>query len=299
MFFRNLIIFKLDKLPENLEEQLARGAFVPCPSNQPMSVGFYAPRDKNGALVENVGGQRLIAMMTETKVLPSDAVNRAVKERCESMEKEQGYAPGRKQRREVHERVVDEMLPNALTKRNTTHAWISDRYLCINAATNTKAEALINHLRHCLDEFPVKPLHTALSPQSAMADWLAGGEAPAGFTIDRDCELKACGEEKSTVAYKHHPLNGDEMSGEVKAHLAGGKLPTKLAMTFNDRISFVLTEKLELKRLAFLDVLKEEAEKNAEHADEQFDADFAIMTGELLRLIPSMIDALGGLVAEE
>ena len=48
------------------------------------------------------------------------------------------------------------------------------------------------------------------------------------------------------------------------------------------------------KRLAFLDLLKEEAEKGAEHADEQFDADFALMTGELSRLLPQLVAALGG-----
>ena len=70
--------------------------------------------------------------------------------------------------------------------------------------------------------------------------------------------------------------------------------PTKLALTWHDRISFVLGEKMEVKRLAFLDLLKEEAEKNAEHADEQFDADFALMTGELTRFLPQLIMALGG-----
>ncbi len=124
---------------------------------------------------------------------------------------------------------------------------------------------------------------------------LAGGAAPAGFTIDRDCELKASGDEKSAVRYVRHPLEGNE----IRAHLAGGKLPTRLALTWDDRISFILTEKLEIKRLAFLDLLKEQAERSAEHADEQFDADFALMTGELSRFLPQLIEALGGEAVEE
>ena len=100
-------------------------------------------------------------------------------------------------------------------------------------------------------------------------------------------------EEKAAVRYVRHPL-GDEVGAEIKSHLAAGKLPTRLALTWDDRISFVLTEKLEIKRLAFLDLLKEEAEKSAEHADEQFDADFALMTGELVRFLPQLVEALGG-----
>jgi len=191
-------------------------------------------------------------------------------------------------------------MPRAFTRRRTTFVWVDPKngWFCVDAASPAKAEEVIEHLRHCLDDFPLSMLHTQISPQSAMADWLAGGEAPAGFTIDRDCELKAVGDEKAAVRYVRHPLDGDVIEGEIKAHLASGKLPTKLALTWDERISFVLGEKLEIKRLAFLDLLKEEAEKSAERADEQFDADFALMTGELSRFLPQIIEVLGGELTE-
>ncbi len=103
------------------------------------------------------------------------------------------------------------------------------------------------------------------------------------------------GEEKAAVRYVRHPLEGED----IKSHLSGGKLPTRLALTWNDRVSFVLTEKLEIKRLTFLDLLREEAEQSVENAAEQFDADFALMTGELARFLPQLVDALGGEVKEE
>ena len=73
----------------------------------------------------------------------------------------------------------------------------------------------------------------------------------------------------------------------------GRQTADKLALTWDDRISFVLGEKMEVKapRLPRR-LLKEEAEKNAEHADEQFDADFALMTGELTRFLPVLIKPL-------
>jgi recombination associated protein RdgC len=124
-----------------------------------------------------------------------------------------------------------------------------------------------------------------------MADWLAGGEAPAGFSIDQDCELRSVTEDKAAVRYVRHTLEGDE----VRAHLVGGKLPTRLALTYDERVSFVLTEKLEIKRLDFLDVVKEKVdEAGAEDARALFDAGFALMTGELARLLPALVAALGG-----
>jgi len=303
MFFKNLQVYCLPR-PWNmdlakLEEQLARGPFVKCPSNQPSSRGWVSPR-RDGALVFALGRQWMIALTTEQRLLPSSVVNDEVAERAEALEAQQGYAPGRKQLKELRERVTEELLPRAFVRRHTTFVWIDPQegWFCVDAGSPSKAEEVIEHLRHCLDDLPLTNLHTQVSPQSAMADWLSGGDAPAGFTIDRDCELKAAGEEKAAVRYVRHPLDGDAISGEIKAHLASGKLPTKLALTWDDRLSFVLTEKLEIRRLAFLDLIKEEAEKSAERADEQFDADFALMTGELARLLPGIIAALGGKVEE-
>lgn len=304
MWFKNLQIYRLPKQwqvsYEKLTELLARGSFVKCPSNQPQSRGWVSPR-RDGNLVFTLANHWMIALQVEQRMLPASVINQEVKERSDALEQQQGYAPGRKQLKELKERVTEELMPRAFTKQRTTYAWIDpdNGWFCVDASTTAKAEELIEHLRHCLDEFPLSMVHTQNSPTSAMADWLAAGESPDGFTIDRDCELKAAGEEKSAVRYVHHPLDGVDIEGEVKSHLASGKMPTKLALTWDDRISFVLTEKMEVKRLAFLDLLKEEAEKSAERADEQFDADFALMTGELARFIPQLINALGGEVKEE
>lgn len=299
MWFKNLQIYRLPtpwgmELAA-LEEQLGRGLFHRCPSNEPMSRGWVPP-SRDGALVHALNRQWLLALAVEQRLLPGAVINDEVRERAAAIEAQQGYAPGRKQLRELRERVAEELLPRAFTRRRTTHVWIDPQagWFCVDAASPAKAEEVIEHLRWTLDDFPLQMLHTQYSPASAMADWLAGGEAPAGFTIDRDCELKAVGEDKAAVRYVRHPLEG----AEIKAHLASGKLPTRLALTWDDRISFILGERLEIKRLAFLDLLKEAAEQSAEHADEQFDADFALMTGELARFLPQLLAALGG-AAEE
>ena len=298
MWFKNLQIYRLPAPWQidlaKLDEQLARGTFARCASHEPMSRGWVPPR-KDGALIYSSNRQWLLALAVEQRLLPAGVVNDEVQERAEKITEEQGYPPGRKAMRELKERVTEELMPRAFTRKRITNVWIDPQngWFIVDAGSPAKAEEVIEHLRFCLDEFPLQLLHTQVSPQAAMADWLAGGDAPAGFTIDRDCELKAIGEEKSAVRYVRHPL-GDEVSNEIKAHLAAGKLPTKLALTWDERISFVLTEKLEIKRLTFLDLLKEEAEKSAENADEQFDADFALMTGELARFLPDVAAALGG-----
>jgi len=295
MWFRNLQLYRLpvpwNLTLEQLESQLQRGVFQRCPSNEPMSRGWVSPRG-DGALVYAQNRQWLLALCTEQRLLPAAVVGDVVAERAAEMAAQNAFPPGRKQLRELRERVTEELMPKAFTRKHKTQIWINPQqgWLGIDAASPAKAEEVLEHLRWTLDEFPLELLHTERSPVSVMADWLASGEAPTNFSIDRDCELKSISEEKAAVRYVRHSLEGEE----IRAHLAAGKAPTRLALTWNERISFILTEKTEIKRLAFLDLLKEEAEKNIENADEQFDADFAIMSGEFGRFLPDLIAALGG-----
>ena len=73
---------------------------------------------------------------------------------------------------------------------------------------------------------------------------------------------------------------------------ASGKLPTRLALTWRGRVSFVLADTLQLRRIEFVDGVLDDAAPD--DRDDAFDADAALFTGELGRLLPDLIDALGG-----
>jgi len=296
MWFKNLQVYRLpagwDISAETLEDQLARKRFVPCGSQDQETRGWVSPTGDE-FLLHRVGGQWLIALGLEQKLLPSSVVKQEAEERAEDIAARQGYKLGRKQMKDLREQVMQELLPRAFTRRRKVFAWIDPvgGWLGIDAPSQARAEDVLEALRQSLDTLPLGLLRTERSPTGAMADWLAGGEAPAGFTIDQDCELRSVSEDKAAVRYVRHPLEGDE----VRAHLAAGKLPTRLALTFDDRVSFVLSEKLEIKRIDFLDVVREKLdEQGADDARALFDGGFALMTGELGRLLPALIDALGG-----
>ena len=295
MWFRNLQIYRL---PENwaisadtLQEKLSARPFQPCGSQDMASRGWSSPT-KDDRFVLAVKGHFLISLAVEQKLLPSSVVNEVAADKAEMIEAQQGYKPGRKQMKEIKEAVLQELLPRAFTRRRRVFAWIDPMggWLVIDAASPARAEEVLEALRDTLDELPVKMVKTKLSPVSVMTGWLAANEASGNFTIDLDCELRAVTDEKAAVRYVRHALDGKD----VQDHLAAGKLPTRLALTFDDRVSFVLTEKMEIKRVAFLDIIKEEADKNAESADMQMEADFALMSGELSRLIPALLEVLGG-----
>ena len=297
MWFRNLHVFRLrasaDLSMETIEEQLAKMPLQPCSSALPTSLGWVAPRTAGG-LIHAVNRQWLITLGIEQKLLPSSVVKQEVKDQAQRIEAKEGRHVGRRELRDLQEAVVQQLLPRAFVRRRTTSCWIDpiNGWLVIDAAAPAKADELLELLHKTVDGLSIVPLKLTQSPLSAMTGWVAEGAAPAGFTIDQDMELRSA--ENAVVRYAKHPLDGDE----IPKHIVAGKMVTRLGMTWGDKVSFVLDDKLQLKRLSFLDILKESADGQADNEDERFDLDFALMTGELAHLLNDLVESLGGELPE-
>jgi len=294
--FKNALIYRIETwdppAPAAIEDRLAGQRFIECAASQPESAGWVEPRGKkHGALLEQVAGQTILRLCVERKPVPASVVKSLLDERLQKIEDDTGRRPRGKQAKELKEAIQQELLPRAFAKRAHTLVWLDAKagLVVVDAASVKKADALITRLVDLLGGgMRLSLLQTHLSPATAMAEWLATREAPAGFSIDRDCELKQPDSEKATVRYARHTLDIDELA----THIQQGKLPTQLAMTWNGRVSFVLTEALTLKRIKLLDVVLEGTPEP--QGDDGFDADVALSTGELRALIPELVAALGG-----
>ncbi len=295
MWFKNLQIYRLPpqwQMPAGtLEEILAKHPLQPCTGMSTTSRGWVSPRGDQ-QLVASHGKQLLIALGVEQKILPAAVINQTAQERAEKIEKQQGFKVGKKQMRELKEQITAELLPRAFSRRRSTRAWLSpsDGWLVVDAASAGKAEELTEQLRNTLGEFPISLLTTKLSPITAMSGWLAGSDAPGRFIIDQDCELRGADETKPTVRYVRHDLGGKD----VVSHINDGKVATKLGLNWNERISIVLHEQHQVKRVRFMDMDKNREGDQSQNPEEQFDADFALMTGEFSKLLSDLVDALGG-----
>ena len=276
---------------EQLEAALQPARFVECSLSQERAVGWVPPRgQENGALVESVGGQWLLKLMLESKVVPSSVINRKTRERLAEIEVATGRKPGKKETKEIKEDARLALLPMAFTKQGSVLVWIDAdaRLLMIDAGSQGKADEVMTCLAKSVDGLCAVLVQTTISPVAAMSDWLLSQEPPAGFNVDRECELKAGDDSKAVVRYSRHALDIEE----VQQHITNGKLPTRLALTWEGRVSFVLTEGLQIKKLAFVEgVFQDDASSSK---DDRFDADAAIATGEIRKLIPDLLEALGG-----
>ena len=293
MFFKNIQAYRL---PQNwpmtadaLAEALAPQKFTDATSMDMVSQGWAPPRGADQPLVHAVGGQFLMQLKTEKKLLPSSVINQFTKTRAAEMEEAQGFPPGKKAMKELKERVTDELLPRAFPLATTTDVWIDsvNGWLVVDAASPAKADDVVKLLLKSVDKLPLESLRVQRSPVGAMTEWLQADESPAGFTVDQDAIMRATGESKAQVAYKRHTLEADD----IRRHIAAGKQCTRLAMTWNDKISFVLDESMAIKSIKPLEIIKESATRND---DERFDSDFALMTGELAKMLADLVEVLGG-----
>ncbi len=295
MWFRNLQVYRFpapwDISASSLEEQLGRQVFRAASGYEMQTQGWASPRD-DGGLVHTVHGQMLISLCTEKKLLPASVIKEVTREKSIEAEERQGFKPGRKQLRDLKEQVTDELLPRAFSVRRRTGIWIdpANGWLVIDSSSPGKADEIVTLLNKSIDDFVVERLDTVTSPGAAMTAWLANDDVPPGFTIDQDTELQSPVEEKATVRFVRHALDPKE----VQRHIAAGKQCTRLALTWAERVSFVLTDTLVLKRVAPVDVIRETEDGQAQNDDERFDADFTLMTGELQRMMADLVDALGG-----
>lgn len=301
--FKNALLYRIGpwEPPSSaeIESRLDTGRFVECGASQLESAGWVEPRgEKNGVLMEGVGGQLILKLCIERKAVPSQVVKNTLEQQLEKIEVDTGRRPKGKKARELKEDIVHGLLPRAFPKRSTTTIWIDPRanLVTVGAGSVKAADRIVSMLVELLGGgITLTLLQTETSAGTAMAEWLKTREAPPGFTIDRECELKQPDSEKSTVRYARHTLDIEE----VGEHIAQGKLPTQLAMTWNSRVSFVLTEAMTIKKIKLLDVALEGAGSTGGKEDNGFDADVAITTGELGQLIPDLINALGGELARD
>jgi recombination associated protein RdgC len=280
---------------KQIEAALNRNQFIECSAAQERSMGWVAPRgQQHGALVESVTGQLILKFVIETKLLPSSVVKRLTQQKMDKIEATTGRRPGKKQARELKDDAIRELLPLAFTKQSPVTVWIDPkaRLLVLDTTSQSKADEVMTALIRALDGFTVTLLQTKASPNAAMSQWLTERQAPGRFDLDRECELKSTDDMQSSVKYSRHVLE----IAEIGKHVESGKVPTRLAMFWDGKISFLLTDTLQIKKIRFLDgVFKEAGGQDANGQDEdRFDADTAIATGEMSKLLPDLIEALGG-----
>nr|WP_279162277.1 recombination-associated protein RdgC [Plesiomonas shigelloides] len=298
LWFKNLMVYRFTRtidLPvETLEKQQADFAFTPCGSQDMAKFGWVMPLGRDSsAFTHTTQGHILLCARKEEKILPGTVIKEAVNAKVAKLEAEQQRKLKKTEKDTIKDEVLHSLLPRAFSKTSQTQAWINPQagLIMIDAASAKRAEDLLALLRKTIGSLPVVPLSVQKPIELTLTEWVRSGDVPTGFSLLEEAELKSVLEDGGVIRCKQQNLVCDE----IAAHIEAQKLVTKLALDWQDRISFMLCEDGSLKRLKFADELREQNDDiDRDDPAQRFDADFSLMTAELAALITQLTDALGG-----
>lgn len=287
--FKNATLYRLTGTPPfaiNLARAAQAAEFAPTGPTQVKSIGWAPPREENAPLAELIAGQIIMAAMIETRAVPASAIDKWMAAAVEAIERETGRKPGKKERRELKDNALLELLPQAFPKAARIPVWIDPTasLLVLGTASSSQADDVVTLMVQSLG-LTMAPLQTKMSPASVMGAWLGAGDADSPFALGAEVAMKATDDSKEAVRF----VNADLDTDEVKDHIRNGKAVQSLGLYYLDRVDFVLTDSLVLKKIV-LGVPPADADAQAD----AFDADVALATGELAPMLNDLIVALGG-----
>ena len=299
MWFRNLLVYRLTQdIPldaETLETALAEKLARPCASQEIATYGFIPPFGKgdDAPLVHVSQDFLLVAARKEERILPGSVVKDALKDKVDEIEAEQMRKVYKKERDQIKDEIVQAFLPRAFIRKSATFAAIAPKQglILVDAASPKRAEDLLSTLREVLGSLPLRPLSVKVAPTATMTEWVKTQEAATDFYVLDECELRDTEEDGGVVRCKRQDLTSDE----IQLHLSSGKLVTQLSLAWQDKLSFVLNDKMVIKRLRFEALLQDQAEQDGgDEALGQLDASFTLMMLTLVDFLPQLFEALGG-----
>ncbi|MGX9252126.1 recombination-associated protein RdgC [Pantoea ananatis] len=298
LWFKNMMVYRLNRdIPlsaDDMEKQLEAFTFSPCGSQDMSKTGWVAPMgNRSDALTHVNNGQIVICARKEEKILPSPVVKQALEAQIDKLEAEQSRKLKKTEKDSLKDEVLHSLLPRAFSRFSQTYMWIDtvNNLIMVDCASAKKAEDTLALLRKSLGSLPVVPLTLESPIELTLTEWVRSGDVPAGFALMDEAELKAILEDGGVIRCKKQDLVCDEIANHIEA----GKLVTKLALDWQERIQFVLSDDGSVKRLKFSDTLRDQNDDiDREDFAQRFDADFILMTSELAALTSNLVEALGG-----
>ena len=285
MLFRNLTLFRFPSSVladlEALDERLAEHLLHPVGAMELSSRGFVSPFGRGESeLSHRIGDALLLTLGGEDKILPGAVVNAVLADKLDRIREEEGRVPGGRERKRIKDEVLTDLLPRAFARPSRMQAYLDLKlgWCVIDTSSRKSAENFVSAVREALGSFPAVPANAESSPRALLTSWIAGEPMPDGFVLGDECELRDPVDAGAIIKCRRQELEADE----IREHLKTGKQAFQVAVTFDDRLSFVIGEDLVIRKLKFLESAMESLEQGERDSQRaEIDAVFALMSGEL------------------
>lgn len=291
MWFKQIQVFQIhSSIPKEnaLEEQLEKLEFEPCRANTQETSGWIAPLDEDDDyFVHAYNNYLLFCLQTEEKIIPTYVLRQELKEKLKELEATEGRKISPKEKYTIKDQIYRSLLPQAFSRLTKIYAYfdVTNKRLIINTTNAKKTEMFISMLQKTIDNIaiaplPLKKLHTI------MTNWILKDNCPNPFCLEDACVLK-----DPNMANKVIRFNGQDLySDNIKTFLQDGYKVDKVVVNWKERVTFALQENFTLSAIKYTEkVIDETKDYAAETSDEEFAADFIIMSETVNLLLNDLL----------
>lgn len=230
----------------------------------------------------------------EEKVIVTEDIKRRVNERVSELEKEDNRKVYGKERNEIKDGFIRQVLPNAQSRSKVVPIIILSGGIVLIGAVGKDAEMAASALREVMGTFPIVPLRTKFSvPQVLTAIAKAQAEDQFDrFQVTDDFQMQALEEHPAIARCKNTDITDGHIQGMME-----NKFITHAAVLWDGKVSFKIDPKLAVRNLRVDDAVFEEMNKDEEGEEDLSTVAYAssmIESNLVFKMVTELIDILGG-----
>lgn len=233
------------------------GHFSSHPSTEPQGLDFFTfgfLQNRDGTFYhEDFEGNTAFAVRRIDRILPSSAIKKALKEKIDLIETRQARTVGRKEKQELKQQIIDDLLPKTLTKESIVYCYTDKkaRYLFIGATGKRAEETVTLLVNACGRDFVFKPL--VFNDAEGFMSRLLRNDSEGGFEVGSSVKLNR-NNGKATISH------ADLSESDVQKLCHSARIE-KISMSWEEQLDLNFDAKGLLGGIRMLDVLQDGEEE--------------------------------------
>jgi len=291
MWFKQVQLFELKNAnkytPDSLIQKLEELAFRPCLPSMQHSLGWVSPIDDDESpLAIAVNGCLMICLQIEEKILPTTVIRHELSQKIKQIELQEDRKVRQREKLALKDELMLTLLPRAFTKFTRYYAYIDakNNYLVFNTAQAKITEQFISLFKKSVSEDIAAFELKKLSP--IVTNWIKTKDYPTEFAIEKACFLQDPNHEDRRIRCQEQDL----FASSIQALIKDGCEIKHIALSWHDRVNFILSaDDFTLRSISYEEEITAQAtEMEAETKQQQFIADFFIMSATISELLSDL-----------
>ncbi|MFP8968590.1 recombination-associated protein RdgC [Pokkaliibacter sp. CJK22405] len=266
----NVVFYQITKplnialLKAVIDEKLQELPFTNCSTQEAQRLGFVCavPGTADETSTDepwhlDLPNALVVRIKEQQKKVSKRAHAKEVERRANLVMEEQGRRVNKKERQDIKDQVMLEMLPRTYPEDRYFAITITSHWVAVPVTGYSAAESLLSFIREALGTFPVIPVRVMNSPEVVMTSWINNGAGPDDdVTLFGTMTLADPADDGVRISCRDIEPFGDE----VRAHLEAGRRVTSVGVMIENLFGAVISSDLIFKNFQLAEFLQEELE---------------------------------------